>query len=475
MVLRILQGRRRTTGPAVILALALLANTFVLTQNAATAAGDGFLFGATPEPINGFRQAGVEEIESQLGRKLDVVRVFETWESNFPSAFHTEMVDEDRLMVVSVRPKRANGSIIPWNQIATAAPGSQIYTEMVAWADKLRDTGVPLWFAFHHEPEASGSSSYGDAADFIAAWRTFVDVFRSRGANNVEFALIMTHWSFETSASDSRHASKWYPGDSYVDLIGSDAYNWDSCRNSPTDSWRTLEDTIDPQRQFGLDHPDKGLFLAEVASTELPGSWGDGKATWIDEARALFKKPGWDQFVGMAWFDISDPSYPNCHWPIDSTPEALAALARMATDPFYSSGPPVTTTTTTTTTTGPPGEPGTFDDVLSSHPYFDQIEWFAGQGITMGCNPPDNDRFCPGDRVTRGQMAAFLVRALGYSDDGGGDLFVDDDGSVFEADIDRLAVAGVTLGCNPPINDRYCPNNDVTRGEMAVFLFRALS
>ena len=71
-------------------------------------------------------------------------------------------------------------------------------------------------------------------------------------------------------------------------------------------------------------------------------------------------------------------------------------------------------------------------------------------------------------------MAAFLVRALNYTDNGGGDLFVDDDDSIFEADIDRLATAGVTKGCNPPDNDRFCPTNNVTRGQMAAFLHRAL-
>ena len=102
------------------------------------------------------------------------------------------------------------------------------------------------------------------------------------------------------------------------------------------------------------------------------------------------------------------------------------------------------------------------------------IEWLADQGITKGCNPPVNDKFCPNDNVTRGQMAAFLVRALGYTDNGGGDLFIDDDGSIFENDIDRLGTAGVTKGCNPPVNDRFCPDDFVTRGQMAAFLHRAL-
>jgi hypothetical protein len=102
------------------------------------------------------------------------------------------------------------------------------------------------------------------------------------------------------------------------------------------------------------------------------------------------------------------------------------------------------------------------------------IDRLRTAGVTLGCNPPVNDRFCPDDRVTRGQMAAFLVRALGYADDGGGDLFVDDDNSVFELAIDRLGTARVTLGCNPPVNDRFCPNDNVTRQQMAAFLKRAL-
>ena len=102
------------------------------------------------------------------------------------------------------------------------------------------------------------------------------------------------------------------------------------------------------------------------------------------------------------------------------------------------------------------------------------IDRLATAGITRGCNPPANDRFCPGSRVTRSQMAAFLVRAMGYTYDGAGDLFVDDDGSIFESDIDRLAAAGVTRGCNPPANSRFCPDAYVTRGQMAAFLHRAL-
>ncbi len=60
------------------------------------------------------------------------------------------------------------------------------------------------------------------------------------------------------------------------------------------------------------------------------------------------------------------------------------------------------------------------------------------------------------------------------TDNGGCDLFVDDGRSIFEGDIDKLATANVTKGCSSPENDEFCPGSDVTRGQMAAFLHRAL-
>jgi hypothetical protein len=70
-------------------------------------------------------------------------------------------------------------------------------------------------------------------------------------------------------------------------------------------------------------------------------------------------------------------------------------------------------------------------------------------------------------------MAAFLVRAFDLPPEVG-DRFADDNGSVFEEDIEALAAARITLGCNPPFSDRFCPEGTVTRAQMASFLVRAL-
>jgi uncharacterized delta-60 repeat protein len=141
---------------------------------------------------------------------------------------------------------------------------------------------------------------------------------------------------------------------------------------------------------------------------------------------------------------------------------------------------PSTSIVSTTTTTAPATPPSTVPHEAPTDTFSDDdgsvfetdIEWLARSGITSGCNPPANDRFCPDDAMTRGQMAAFLVRALGLTEVGS-IAFTDDDESVFEPDIERLAAAGVTMGCNPPSNTLFCPNEVVTRGQMAAFLRRA--
>jgi hypothetical protein len=125
-------------------------------------------------------------------------------------------------------------------------------------------------------------------------------------------------------------------------------------------------------------------------------------------------------------------------------------------------------------TTPPPPTGGPFADVPSSHTFASDIAWLAKEGITKGCNPPSNTQYCPDGHVTRGQMAAFLVRALGLTKGGGTNRFTDDNGSVFETDINKIAKAGITQGCNPPSNTRFCPDSRVTRGQMAAFLVRAL-
>jgi hypothetical protein len=110
--------------------------------------------------------------------------------------------------------------------------------------------------------------------------------------------------------------------------------------------------------------------------------------------------------------------------------------------------------------------PFTDDD---GSPFETDITWLFDQGVASGCAA---NHFCPFDPVTRGQMAAFLRRAVGL-EPVQSDRFTDDDGTTFEADIGAIVDAGLTRGCNPPANDLFCPNEPATRAQLAVFLARA--
>lgn len=96
------------------------------------------------------------------------------------------------------------------------------------------------------------------------------------------------------------------------------------------------------------------------------------------------------------------------------------------------------------------------------------INQLAAAEITLGCT---GDRYCVGDTLHRDQMASLLTRSLGIDDVD--DRYFRDIGGTHVDAINALAASGVTAGCadGPP---RYCPGQQVLRGEMAIFLARAL-
>ena len=115
---------------------------------------------------------------------------------------------------------------------------------------------------------------------------------------------------------------------------------------------------------------------------------------------------------------------------------------------------------------------GQFNDARPGYWAFTFIEKLGGSGITAGCG---NGNYCPSDSVTRAQMAVFLERGMrgnGYSPPAAtGNVFLDVGAGDFAASfIEQLASDGITAGCG---NNNYCPNVDVTRAQMAVFLLRA--
>ena len=112
-----------------------------------------------------------------------------------------------------------------------------------------------------------------------------------------------------------------------------------------------------------------------------------------------------------------------------------------------------------------------FQDVPNSHTFHTAIDFMAANGITQGCNPPANTNYCPERLITRGEIAAFIARTLDLpvAEE---DAFGDDQGNVFEGDINAVIAAGIGFGCTEM---EFCPDDPLLRGEMAEMLVRAFA
>jgi hypothetical protein len=113
----------------------------------------------------------------------------------------------------------------------------------------------------------------------------------------------------------------------------------------------------------------------------------------------------------------------------------------------------------------------TFLDVPYNYFAWKFIEAVNNAGVITTCGAGN---YCPNGSITRGSMAIFLLRAK----EGAGYVpppcttptFADVPCSDPLAPwIEELVRRGVTAGCG---GGNYCPNNEVTRNQMAVFLIK---
>ena len=117
----------------------------------------------------------------------------------------------------------------------------------------------------------------------------------------------------------------------------------------------------------------------------------------------------------------------------------------------------------------------TFNDVdKKKHWYKPFVERLRVLGVTTGC-VRRSTIFCPNDTVTRAEMAVFLVRAFNIPSAGDAGFTDIDRGYWAYNQINALADAGITRGCNTDPNAPliFCPEATTTNAQMAAFIHRA--
>jgi hypothetical protein len=120
-----------------------------------------------------------------------------------------------------------------------------------------------------------------------------------------------------------------------------------------------------------------------------------------------------------------------------------------------------------------------FDDVSIDFWAHDYILNMLNFDITAGCG---SNNYCPDSPVTRAQMAVFILKSMGQAPAAAcsGAQFADVNasmlgggatGETFCKYIEKFASLGITSGCG---NNNFCPQSNITRSQMAVFIMKAL-
>jgi endoglucanase len=135
-------------------------------------------------------------------------------------------------------------------------------------------------------------------------------VFRDAGAWNVRWV-----WCIDAGLGKVA-LNRIYPGDDYVDWVGIDGYNWGL--QHPESGWRSFDDIFSVAYRALCRLSQRPVMIAETASVELGGD----KAAWIANTFAALPER-YSRVRAIAWFNELRP---DGDFPVDSSPEALAAF-----------------------------------------------------------------------------------------------------------------------------------------------------
>jgi hypothetical protein len=282
----------------------------------------GAYFGAAVAPRSGeTRQTSIQRVERQIGRTFAIDHEYYKWDDAFPGSYEQWTADQGRIPFLNWKPATKNGTVIPWSRIASGAEDATI----ISHADAIKAFGRPMYLTFHHEPE-NDTGAFGTPQEFAAAFRHVVEVMRSRGATNVAFVWTMMGSTF--NGYDGRDPASFYPGNDYVDLIGTDGYNWYPGKAGT--QWRSFQWIFQPSHDFAEAH-NKPWMVVEYGVQEDPAN-PNHKAEWLRDALATAKS--WPSLKSLMYYD----RYKLYPWDTDSSAISMAAYKAIGADPYVDPG-----------------------------------------------------------------------------------------------------------------------------------------
>jgi beta-mannanase len=272
------------------------------------------------------------ESAQNVGRKFAIDHRYYPWATAMPDAYDKWTAAHGHIPMISVCScywDQANTPVM-WADIAHGR--YDLY--LISIADGFKALKVPTFFGFDAEPETNvvgySQNPHGTAADYVAAFRHVVDVFRARGATNVAFVWSVTGYAFQSASKESGVAASTYPGDAYVDWLGVDPYNFDH-----GGAWHSLAYEMGPWYEWArATHPGKPLMLSEWGSVEDPNQ-PSRKAQWFEQASGDLQSQ-FSAVRAVVYFDEQKFEQATVHdWRIDTSTVALHAFRTMAHEKWF--------------------------------------------------------------------------------------------------------------------------------------------
>lgn len=319
----------------------------------------GAWWGAWVAPLSGQTSAqAVSSFEATINRRLDIVHQYHAWDDAWPTATEYGWAAGGRILFGNASARESSGAVLTWTQIANGSQDSIIN----ALAARLKAFGHPLFFSFDEEPEDryhSNQSVY-TLASYVAAYQHIHSLFAADGASNVVWV-----WNVSGYSGDEPIYPQLYPGDSNVDWIGWDPYNWFNCPVNTTNVWQSFDTIVAPFYNWvSAGHLSGGsaakpYMLAEYGTVENTGS--PTKGNWFTtEVSTLPNRPN---LRAVVYFDQNV----DCNWPITTSASSVAGFTAAGlncyVDRAVSCGappptrPPAAPPTTPPTTTAPHASP----------------------------------------------------------------------------------------------------------------------
>ena len=211
------------------------------------------------------------------------------------------------------------------NQYITSG---QLDTSLQQYARDAAAWGRP--FLYRLGAEMNGNwSQYGmgqngnTAQSFVAMWQHIVNLFRQNGATNVRWV-----WSPNVLAPDAPDFAPLYPGNSYVDWVALDGYNFGTTQ--PGCVWQSFDDIYYQSYQKLAVLTSKPMMIAEISSTEQGGN----KADWINQA-FFHSMSAYPRIRAIVWFNIDKTADGETDWRVNSSAGALTIYKQVAQSPLY--------------------------------------------------------------------------------------------------------------------------------------------